>query len=333
LVAVAQSAWQSAAARARDFLGIASAVTTQALTAEQRALLVHYRAAMRRRLDVAKQLRETHNAVAALCLYREAFPLAVAAIRLARTGETDPAPAAGPAAIEALRALARDQRMPPLPPTVERAGQLLAQPDLLAFDGDSPADLLAKRDDVADAMAWLGRQVGRGRPSLRPLLGRRPRVTLAAVAIVAIVGTAVARHSVMNRNLARGQPVTVSSRHPRSAAPADNSGLVNGEIESNYGIHTHIGPDAWVKVDLGEVYPIGIVRVHNRADGFFDEGLPLQIDISEDGQTFTTPARCTQHFTATEPCVADLGGRKAREVRIRSATYVALTELEVFRAH
>lgn len=306
-------------------------MTAQALTAEQEALLAQYRAAMHRRIDVAKQLRETHNAVAALCLYREAFPLAVAAIRLARTGEADPAPATGPAAIDALRALVRDERIPALPAAVDRAAQLLSQADLLAFDGDSPYDLLAKRDDVTDAMGWLARQVGRP-SSLRPYLGRRPGFTLAVVAVVAIIGAAVARHGAVTRNLARGQPVTISSRHPRSAAPADNSGLVNGEIEPNYGIHTHIGPDAWVKVDLGDLYPIGIVRVHNRADGWFDEGLPLLLDISEDGQTFTTVTQRTQHFTATDPWVADLGGRKARAVRIRSATYVALTELEVFRA-
>lgn len=335
MVAVAQNTWRSAAARARDFLGIASAITTQALTAEQAALLAHYRASMRRRIDVAGQLRESHNAVVALCLYREAFPLAVAAIRLARTGESDPAPATGLAAVEALRALAREERIPGLPAAVDRAGQLLSQTDLLAFDGDSPSELLAKREVVADAMAWLARQVGR--PSLLPVLGRRPRFALAAVAILAIfgaiIGAAVARHAVVTRNLASGQPVTASSRHPRSVAPADNSGLVNGVIEPNYGIHTQIGRDSWVAVDLGDLYPIGIVRVHNRADSFFDEGLPLRLDISEDGQTFTTVTQRTQHFTATDPWVADLGGRQARAVRIHSATYVALTELEVFRAH
>lgn len=330
MVTAAQSTWQTAAARARDLLGIASAVTTHALTEEQAALLARYRQALRRRIEVADQLRETHNAVAAICLYREAFPLAVAAIALARTGDAAPNPAAGPAAIGALRALAELGRIPPLPAAVDRTAQRLSEVDLLAFDGDEPTDLLIKRDDAAAALKWLARLVGRA-PFVRPRLDRGSAITLAvAVAGIAIVGAGLIWHAVRYPNLAFHRPVTVSSRHPRSTAPADNSGVVNGEIEKDYGIHTNNGPDAWVRIDLDGVRAVGDVKVYNRADSALDQVLPLTLEISEDGVTFTIVGQRSEHFTATEPWIADVGGRKARAIRVRSATYIALTEIEVY---
>jgi hypothetical protein len=129
-------------------------------------------------------------------------------------------------------------------------------------------------------------------------------------------------------NIALHKKVTISARFPLSVAPADNSGLVNGEIESNYGIHTAVGA-AWVMIDLGAVHPIREVVVHNRRDGWYDEGMPFFLELSVDGTQFIEIARRAEHFSASDPWVASGRGLPARYVRIRSDHYVTLTEVEV----
>jgi hypothetical protein len=122
--------------------------------------------------------------------------------------------------------------------------------------------------------------------------------------------------------------VTVSGRAPQSVAPADNSGVVNGEIEPNYGVHTTFG-NAWVMVDLQSPFRLAEARIHNRADGWFGEGLPMTLQVSEDGKTFADVERRTEVFGSADPWVVQLGGRRARFVRVSSPKYIALTEIEV----
>jgi hypothetical protein len=115
-------------------------------------------------------------------------------------------------------------------------------------------------------------------------------------------------------------------------APADNSGLVNGDVESNYGIHTALatpGSFAWVMVDLTQPMSVKRVKVYNRADGWFDETLPMVMEFSDDGTTFNPVDTRTTGFTARSPWVYEAKGAKTRYVRVRSDRYLALTEIEI----
>ena len=130
-------------------------------------------------------------------------------------------------------------------------------------------------------------------------------------------------------NLARGKPVSASSRYPGTP---DGTGLVDGDTGGTYAIHTNREAEAWVMVDLQGSHPIATVKVYNRGDGWFDEGLPLAVEFSDDGVTWQQVAVRTEHFDQSPPWRVDAAGRSARFVRLRvSGTgIVALGELEVF---
>ena len=82
-------------------------------------------------------------------------------------------------------------------------------------------------------------------------------------------------------------------------------------------------------VDLEDVHPLSTIKVFNRADGWFDEGLPLRLELSEDGQQWKEVERRPTHFSATDPWVVKPHGASARYVRVASDNYVALTEMEI----
>lgn len=140
-------------------------------------------------------------------------------------------------------------------------------------------------------------------------------------------------------NLARGKLVTQSSAWP-GAPPS--SVLVDGKTDGSHGPGSAGGPDylhtakdgaPWAMVDLGKPYRVRRVKIYNRNDSNFDDGLPLSLELSEDGKTFATVAERTTHFGATifdPPWEVTVDGRRARFVRVRARDYLALSEVEVF---
>jgi hypothetical protein len=100
----------------------------------------------------------------------------------------------------------------------------------------------------------------------------------------------------------------------------------------SYGVHTNSGEDPWVQVDLGAVYAVDTVKVYNRGDGWFDDGLPMMLRLSENGRDFVDVAARTTHFTQAVPWTIETGHRPARYIRVRGARgrYVTLSELEAF---
>ena len=327
MVAIAERALR-VAGRARDLILLQRAeVAARALTPAQIALCTRYHRAAQRRSDVADRLREGHNAVAALRLYREAFQLAAVAVAVARDSTTSPDAMAGPAAYETLAELARAGKIPPLPTALQQVGLRLCEADPLLFDDDPTDKLLVERDNAAAALSWL-QPLGRVRSLERVRFDRALILTIGALAVVGVLAFTGA--SLFGRNnLALHRPVTASGRHPVSRAPADNSGLVNGEIESSYGIHTNRG-NAWVRIDLDGVHPISRVVVYNRADGWLDDGLPLTLEMSEDGTTFTEAGKRLSTFTSSSPWVFEAKGRRASSIRFKSNTYIALSEVKVY---
>jgi hypothetical protein len=158
------------------------------------------------------------------------------------------------------------------------------------------------------------------------------RLRVGVVVVVAIALVAWAANALFSKeNLALHKPTSASGVFPGSfAAPG---GLTDGIITgAPYGIHTNVAEASWVQVDLGAVYRLDKVKVYNRGDGYFEDGLPMTLQLSEDGTRFVDVETRTSTFGQTAPWVAKVAGTRARYVRIRGThgRYVALSELEVF---
>jgi hypothetical protein len=326
------SALEAARRHLRDTFLLESAErAVRALAPARQKVVRTYYDAGKRRAAVADDLIDSSSIVAALVIYRDAAVPLIIALATAFDAAATPEGLADPAAAwAAVPALARAGAIPPLPAAVEEARRLLTAPGLLAFD-ELPAETQrAQHATVKAALQWIAERVeSRTLDELRT--SRRFRVgfgVAGTLAVLLLVVTWASRGLTQQTNVALHKKVTVSQRNPGSTAPADNSGLVNGDVESTYGIHT-AGPAPWVMVDLGAVYAVTDVVVHNRADGWFDEGLPLTLELSEDGAHFVAVDHRSSRFSADKPWIFQAWGQPARFVRISSNNYVALTEVEV----
>ena len=333
MTGAASSLEPSLPARARDlFLLKRAERAVRAFTPEQHAAVRKHFDAAQRRASVADDLSDDRNVAVAYVLYREAVTLLIAAVLASRDADrTDLDDLRASAAFDALNALAHDGRIPPLPAYVAEARKLLAEDESLAFDRRAPEDLLAKRKSVESTLRWL-QELIEPRTLNEIRATRVVRVFMTTVLIAFVIGWGVLRIT-RPVNIALHKPVTVSERHPITTAPTDNSGLVNGDIESSYGIHTTAAPPggfSWVMVDLTQSTNVKRVKVYNRADGWFDETLPWTMDFSEDGTTFTVVETRVTGFTSRSPWVYEAPkGTKTRYVRVRASNYLALTEIEV----
>lgn len=264
------------------------------------------------------------NAASAIVLYRESALLYIAAFTAASTGED----VREPLALEDLLARFAGLPKPPPPGGLERFLDELNGADRLAVDRLDVGQA-AERGEAARALvAWLGRLVEpRTVEEIRfARAGRLGALAVAGVLVAAwIVAGAVAR-----RNIALHKPVSVSAVHPTATSPP--SGLTDGVKSGSYGVHTANAADPWVQVDLQRVYFVDTVKVYNRGDGWFDDGLPMTMQLSEDGARFMDVGTRTTSFSQTTPWVVKPGHRAARYIRVRGARdrYVTLSELEAF---
>ena len=318
-------------ARARDhfFLGHSERQVRTRLP-EQQAVVARYHRAALERAAVADDLWDARGTVSSMLLYREAIRLFIAAAVTAHDPSSDPGTVLADANSpwEALANLSSRALIAEPPREIEAARKILtASREPLVFDETAPDQLFAQRATVKEAAAWL-RNLVEPRTVARIRAERWMRVSLLgaiAVAVLVVVPVSIWR----TPNLALHRPVTASSRLPGSIAPEDNSGLVNGDVEGKYGIHTNNG-GAWVMVDLQDVHRLKTIKVFNRSDGWFDEGLPLRLELSEDGQSWKEVERRATHFSATAPWVVKPHGARARYVRVASDNYIALTEMEIY---
>ena len=319
--------------RARDLFLLESAErAVRAFTPDQHAAVRRHFDAGQRRASVADDLSDDRNVAVAYVLYREAVTLLIAAVLAARAAQTELDNLRASTAFNALSDLARDGRVPPLPHYIFDARKLLAEDEPLAFDGRASEELLSKRTTVVSTIRWL-QDLIEPRTLIEIRATRVVRLFMIAVFTCCLVGWFVVR-ATRTVNVALGKSVTSSGRHPLSIAPVDNSGVVNGVVESSYGIHTTAAATpnpAWVMVDLGQPTRFNRVTIYNRADGWFDECLPATLEFSEDGTSFTVADQRATTFTSRSPWIYESKGGKWRFVRVRTDTYLALTEIEITR--
>jgi hypothetical protein len=220
--------------------------------------------------------------------------------------------------------------------TRDEGWRLLAAADPRALDAIE-AEHLSRAARALESIVWALRSHLDGRSVGRIVWSRRARVSSAALFLVAVVVWTI-RALFMPTNIARGKPVTLSALDPRGApVSALVDGVRSGDVSPGSPrsevVQSKVDPAPFALIDLGAPHVLREIRVYNRDDGYFDEGLPYAIDLSADGQTFTEVAHRTTHFGSwwiDPPWIAPLQKQTARFVRVRATTYLALSEVEVF---
>jgi len=296
--------------------------TIRAYALAQHARVHDHAEAADRRLASGRRVTQ---AVAAAILLRGAVTHYLYAAACARDAgaDLDSLDLAG-----AMPALPPDPARPRAEPTDDaRVRAALSSHDSLYFDGLSPEDAERARWAL-DRAATVVRRGVEGR-SLAHVRGTRWGRLAALLLLIGYAAFAITRATVLPRNIALGKPVHPSSRKHN---PPDGHELVDGEIGSSFGIHTNIEDSPNVVIDLQSGYWIDSVRVYNRVDGWFDDCLPLVVELSQDGTKWDAIGRREQHFDASPPWVVNGAGRPAQFVRIRvdRKSYLAISEVEVF---
>ncbi len=136
-----------------------------------------------------------------------------------------------------------------------------------------------------------------------------------------------------NPNLAIGCATRQSSYYP-----VEHSDPVDGVLSSTFGFHTADDLLPWWEVDLGAIRTVSRMRIHNRADGWFDRARNLQVLTSTDGASFQTVHQCAGEVfglptTSGEqrPLEISLPGLAVRYIRVQlpERGYLHLNEVEV----
>lgn len=305
------------------FLLEATERTIEGYAPEQHRRIRRLRAAGDARLSAA---RRAPSPVAACLLLREA----VAAYALARAAARDPG-------IDdaALARLDGSLEVPQLPPDpldgatgdTERVREALRARDPYYVDELDPASRARLHQALDRAAAALRGQVeSRSLLHVRALRWGR----LFAMVVVSLYAVWVGvRRRVMPANIALGKPVKVSSYKEN---PPDGHELVDGRPGFTYAVITKTEDSPNVVVDLQGDYAVERVAIYNRADGWWEDCLPLVVEFSRDGKTYVEVGRRETFFGFTTPWVIQASGRMARYVRIRVArkSYLALGRLEIF---
>jgi hypothetical protein len=307
----------------REFFTLRGAEqAVRAYTPLQHALVREHVDAAERRLSGG---RRATQAIPAAVLLRESvrhylFAAEVARDRDARLDDVDLAGA-----------------MPPLPPDPARpraqpaddarVRDALASRDALYFDRLSDEDAERARLALERAATMLRRRVEAR--SLVNLRGSRWGRVAAVALIVGYAAFAIVRALVLPRDIALGKPVHASSHRVNTP---DGHELVDGEIGTSVGVHTDTQSEPNVIIDLQDKYWIDKVKVYNRVDGWYDDCLPLVVELSVDGQKWDEIGRREEHFGTSPPWIVDGRGKPAHFVRLKVArtSYLALSEVEVF---
>ncbi|HTA92691.1 MAG TPA: discoidin domain-containing protein [Polyangiaceae bacterium] len=315
-------------AAVREFFSMRGALArSAALDPETRASARVFESSARSRLSGADALWAAGQLAAALELYREATLLFARAL-LSAEGPTRDLGSSDPAALfSALSGLLeRDVRSMQASADVLRPLGTLARADTFELDRiaalHSPPDIR----EFAWAVHSLSERLDLRTPSAVQF--RRVQRAGVALAMTAVVLFGCARWAFPPVDLALKKPVTASS-HAYDTQP---EGAVDGLRYGQLGFHSANERSPWLLVDLGQMTPLHEVRVFGRPECCYDQSIPLALEGSADGVTFTEIARRSEPFTQYEPWVVRPDAASARFVRLRTLrhSFLVVSELEVY---
>jgi len=270
--------------------------------------------------------RRIPSAVASALLLREAVRHYLLAAEAATDASLDDAALEALDVVSRLPALLPDPLRPDaFPPDDSRVRAALRASSPLYFDDLSAEDAAHARSALERAASILSRRVEAR--SLTNLRGTRWGRRAAFALMAAYVSVVTLRSKVWPKNIALGKQV-----HASSLYAGDGHELVDGELGALPGVRTNTEESPSAIIDLGREYRIDRVSVYNRLDGWFDDCLPLVVELSVDGARYKELARRDQHFGTDPPWTVEGRRDLARYVRLRVARrgYLALSEVEVF---
>lgn len=310
--------------RVGEFVSLRRAeATIRSYSAAQQELVALHHAAGDRRLRAARRVGDP--LVAAL-LYREAALSYFRASAAVRSSPDDGAAPHERAQIE-IPPFAADPLGPSLADDMARVRAALASSDPTFFDR-------LDRDELERTRSALGRAVSRLRGSVEArslvnVLGTRVGRICACMLLFFVIGWRGSR-AIFWPDIAAGKPVSASSL--KAGVPED---LVEGNIGTSYALATGTQDSPWIAVDLLHVYRITKVEIYNRVDGWFDDNLPLAVQVSVDGALWTEVSRRTTTFGYSPPWIVRLDHRPARFVRVQGigrSMALALSKMRVYGA-
>ena len=278
---------------------------------------------------VAERTLDGHPA-SALALYREAAVFYMAARASVASDGPLGEPLDAREVVGRFRALTTRYAPPVGARELEGFLSLVAVGGLRGGVDAATADEARREAEQARAIVrWLATLVEpRGVDEVRFV--RRLRIGVVGLAALWLVASA-AGSLFGKENVALHKPTSSSGVHPGTYAARDGltDGIISGAI---YGVHTAVSDAPWVQVDLQAVYALDKVKIYNRGDAYFDDGLPFTLQASADGVVFADVETRTRPFGQDAPWVAKLHGAHARYLRVRGerGKYVALSELEAF---
>jgi hypothetical protein len=87
----------------------------------------------------------------------------------------------------------------------------------------------------------------------------------------------------------------------------------------------------WLSIDLGRAFAITRVKVFGRGDGYYDQSIPLALEVSDDGTTYQQIALRNDPFSEYDPWVVRPSALVTRYLRLRTMrhSYLVLGEVEV----
>jgi hypothetical protein len=286
--------------------------------------------AARARLRIAQQLDPEREFPAALALYREGLIalIAAAVASTQRRPSADDLSGIG-AAWHALEAVWNDLAIKVDLAEFETVRTVLCAAPPFFAPHRAPAEAITTSDALVRFVATLERAV-RIRQRSGPSRRRGLRIVGLVLVVAALVPVALWIAS--PKNLALHRPVTMSSSLPAAYTPKDGSGLVNGKVEYTYGAHTDVQDGPWIQLDLQQPVRIRKIVVHNRGDGWFDDAVPLFVDIGADEKSMHPLDHRNKLFTRTDPWIIDRIDETVRYIRLykKGHSYIALTEVFVY---
>jgi hypothetical protein len=275
---------------------------------------------------VARDLRGPVQTPAALLLYQQGSFLYALAYLANRDESLNPAKLTPEEAFRALEdAILADGLTPPK--EFKLARPMLVESDPLALDRLTAETAGLRIEELEVVAHWLARL-------LDP---RSPREIKTARFVRLLVGGAAALALLVNlgmrvfapKNLALGKTAVASSYLFSTAA----SGAVDGSRSGQYGYHSQLEESPWLSIDLGRAFSITKVKVFGRTDGYYDQSIPLILEVSDAGADYREVASRTETFSDYDPWVIKLAPPiVTRFLRLRTArrSYLVLGEVEVY---
>jgi hypothetical protein len=164
-----------------------------------------------------------------------------------------------------------------------------------------------------------------------PERATRRRVVRNVVIVAGLLASvvAIATYVVRPENIARDKPAIASS----VGFNTKPSGAVNGRIYEQFGFHSNAEASPWLRIDLEKAYDLTRIRVFGRHDCCFEQSIPIAVELSNDGQNFTSLAERDTPFDQLDPWeIVPETPVRARFLRVRAlkTPLLVLTEVEAY---